>query len=128
MSIKVNWDLALEIIVSRMTEELKRRCPVNNGELRQSISYKIIGERVDIYAVPYWEWVEQGTQPHMPPVDALKDWCKNKWGDENLAWALANHIKIYGTKPAWFVRDMLEQELIGIVSEAMKVPGVITVK
>jgi len=127
MNIKINWDVAFNVLSYKMVEELSRRCPVSSGELRASISAKVIGNELHIYGLDYWEWVERGTPPHMPPVDALKEWCKVHWGDENLAWALANHIRIYGTKPTWFVRDMLEQELVNLIVESLKIPGAIEV-
>ena len=48
--------------------------------------------------------LEDGSKPHMPPVDALKEWAKRHGRDP---WALAMTIKKKGTKanpfmyPAW---------------------------
>jgi len=68
------------------------------------------------------------SRPHMPPVDALEKWAKDKLGDPDLKWALAYHIKKYGTKPSWFIRDTIEQELPGMLARALQVPGAIKVE
>lgn len=100
--------------------EAKMRTPVDFGRLRSSITYRFSddGYAADVYTdVSYAAYVEYGTRPHMPPVAALEDWAARHGGS---AWALAMHIKKYGTKehpymrPAWeavkprYYKDLVE--------------------
>ena len=55
--------------------------------------------------VSYGAYVETGTRPHMPPVNAIKDWIAVKFrgavqGDEHerMAWAVAHKIRRHGTE------------------------------
>jgi hypothetical protein len=94
--IKINWSVVLDNLQFGLVEELKRRCPTHDGDLRKSISSRATDNQLTIYAIYYAMYVNDGTMPHMPPVDALKKWARDKLGDENLAWAVANKIKKYG--------------------------------
>jgi hypothetical protein len=56
-------------------------------------------------ALPYAEYVEIGTRPHMPPVAPIEDWVAAKLGinDEAarraVAFAIARKIAVRGTSP-----------------------------
>lgn len=83
------------------------------GALKSGIRVEVKGMEIFIYMEDYWKYVEYGTPPHMPPVDELKDWVAVKFGltgkaGSNVAWAIAMHIKKYGTKPFPFVRTTLK--------------------
>ena len=127
MRVEFNWDIILESAKWYLIEELKRRCPAHDGDLKRSITAAIKDERLIISALKYAIWVDKGSAPHMPPVDALEKWARDKLGDADLKWAVAYKIKKYGTKPTWFIRDTLEQELPGILTRALQVPGAIKV-
>jgi len=45
----------------------------------------------------YASFLEFGTRPHFPPVDALRDWCAKFLGDEGLAFVVARAISRRGT-------------------------------
>jgi len=128
MKININWGLVFESMKFYLIEELHRRAPTHDGDLKRSITAAIQDDRLIISALHYAIFVDQGTRPHMPPVDALEKWAKDKLGDPDLKWALAYHIKKYGTKPSWFIRDTIEQELPGMLARALQVPGAITVE
>lgn len=86
----------------------QRNAPINDGDLRQNIKVDMDkGNNIQGtvtsqqgYSAP----VEYGSKPHMPPVDALRDWAKRKGIDP---WAVAMSIKKKGTRshpfmfPAW---------------------------
>lgn len=127
MRIEFNWKLIFESMKFYLIEELKRRAPTHDGDLKRSITAAIEDDRLIISALHYALYVDKGTRPHMPPVDALEKWAKDKLGDPDLKWALAYHIKKYGTKPSWFIRDTIEQELPRILKDALQVPGAIEV-
>jgi hypothetical protein len=78
--------------------------------------------------VDYAIYVNEGTAPHWTSVDNLKKWCKDKWGDENLAYALQKHIATYGTKPTKFIQETLEQHLPNLLAEALKTKGAVEIE
>jgi hypothetical protein len=110
-----------------LVEALKKNSPTHDGDLRKSISSDVTETQLTVYAIYYALYVEEGTMPHLPPIDALKKWCKDKLGDENAAYAVQKKIGLYGTKPTWFIRDTLEQELLRLLVEALKQPGAIEI-
>jgi len=58
----------------------------------------------------YALFIELGTDPHWPPIDALRPWARRKLGDENLAFPVARSISIHGTKPQPFLRPTADEE------------------
>ena len=58
--------------------------------------------------------------PHWTSVENLKKWCKDKWGDENLAYALQKHIAKFGTKPSGFIRKVLDEKLYDLFCDSIK--------
>ena len=110
------------LIESRAKQNFQAGTIVNNGPMMQAIHYdgfdmnKMIGTvGVHAEAAPY---VEFGTAPHMPPVDALIGWVTRAFGvgggddteDEEAAWAMAMTIKEYGTQPHPFFFPAVEEE------------------
>jgi len=127
MEVKLNWDIIFEGMQWLLIEELKRRAPVHDGELRRSIRGSIKNEELLIYMVGYAINVEFGSKPHWTSVDNLKKWAKDKLGDEKLAYALQRHIAMYGTKPHPFIRETLIQEFPRILADSLKIPGAVEV-
>lgn len=55
---------------------------------------------VKVSLMDYWVYLENGTGPHMPPIDAIRRWVEVKFNVpeiEGIAWAVANKIKKEGT-------------------------------
>jgi hypothetical protein len=127
MEIKFNWFQILDHMQFGLIESLKKNSPTHDGDLRKSLSSDVTDTQLTVYAIYYALYVEEGTMPHFPPIDALKKWCKDKLGDENAAYAVQKKIGLYGTKPTWFIRDTLEQELLRLLVEALKQPGAIEI-
>lgn len=99
--------------------EVVLRTPKNRGRLRDSILGDVaplgrIGVEGTVwsssaYAVP----VELGTAPHMPPVEPLIAWARQRLGvsgadAERAGWAVARKIARVGTEPAYMFRDTFE--------------------
>lgn len=59
----------------------------------------------------YASFVEFGTRPHFPPVEALKDWAAKFLGDEALAFLVARAISRRGTIAHPFLGPALVQNL-----------------
>ena len=108
----------LFLIKNDLETALKTECPVHDAGLRHSIKVTPKENGVIITMLGYGQHVEFGTAPHAIPVskdnpdsEQLRKWVKDKWGDENLIYVLANHIKRYGTRPHPFVRTVFKREL-----------------
>jgi len=83
----------------------------------QSTIYNITLEGEDTFFAN--SILTHNTPPHMPPVDAIKDWSDKKLGP-GKEWALAMHIKKHGTKSFPFLRPTLDEELIPILKANLK--------
>ncbi|MFT3758979.1 hypothetical protein [Thauera sp.] len=93
---------------AHMQAEVRERTPTTHGTLRASILGDVrvlpgiaiegmVGSSL-AYAVP----VELGSGPHMPPIEPLVEWAKQKLGvrgeqAESAAWAVARAIAQRGT-------------------------------
>lgn len=77
----------------------KLLAPVNDGNLRDSIrgEWRGLGGRW-FSDVPYAPYVENGSRPHWPPIDPLKEWARKVLGDEDAGYAIAASIAKNGTK------------------------------
>ena len=85
---------------------VKSRVPVASGELRDSIH--VDGDSIVADAPHAWP-VENGSVPHMPPVEPLIAWCRLRGipDPEKVAWAIAMTIKERGTKPSHYMRGSI---------------------
>lgn len=135
-----NLDLTtIQDITERFCQELKNKIDSNNsnasGELSKSINgivkqngkYIVISISLD----DYWKYIEYGTKPHFPPIDAIKKWIsvkpvlprplKNgKLPTENqLAYLIGRKISKVGTKAKPFLQPTLTDfDLVGKVYNA----------
>lgn len=94
---------ACQKVQARVVNDARSQAPVFLTTLRQSILPGDISvSRSNVEAkvvanVDYASFVEFGTRPHFPPVDALRDWAAKKLGDENAAFLVARAIGQRGT-------------------------------
>ncbi|WP_287365113.1 HK97 gp10 family phage protein [Thauera sp.] len=106
----------VETVVAHLQGEVQERTPTTFGTLRASI----IG---DVQVLPgiavqgrvgtplaYAVAVELGTKPHMPPVEPLINWARQKLGvsgkqAESAGWAIAKSIAARGTKGHFMFAD-----------------------
>lgn len=87
----------------------RQNMPVGKtGMLRRTTTYVWLGDtRVRVEPVEeYAEYVEFGTRPHFPPVEAITPWARMR-GIE--PWALAHSIAKHGTKAHPFLQRTYEQ-------------------
>jgi len=98
-------------VTESLKDKLDKSHGVDTAAGKSGIRFEIHGDEIIIILPEQMKYVEYGTPPHMPPVDELKGWARRKWGDEKLAWALAMHIKKYGTRPFPFIRNTFSQDL-----------------
>lgn len=106
----------------------------SSGDLSKSIK-SIVKQKgkwieISISLEDYWKYVEYGTRPHFPPIEAIKKWIKvkpilprplknGKLPTENqLAFLIARKISKVGTKPQPFLELTIKQfDLINKVYE-----------
>lgn len=126
-------------ITDSFVNELKAKLESNGtnatGDLSKSIKgiVKFDGKylTVSIRLNEYWRFVEYGTNPHFPPVDAIKKWisvkpvlprplASGKLPTENqLAYLIGRKISRFGTKPKPFLNNTKEEfDLVGKVYNA----------
>jgi len=123
----IDWDLCFSVMQLGLIEELKRRVPIHDGELRQSISTEVSNNKLIVYMVSYALYVEEGTAPHWTSVENLKKWARDKLGDEDLAYALQKSIATKGTKPHPFIKETLIQEFPRLLAKGLGYKGVVKV-
>lgn len=113
--------IAIRIFGEYLVQEIAEKAPVNEGYLKNNIR---LGETsdtmVEIVMPDYALYVEYGSNPHMPPVDAIAEWAKQKGIGEEFAWPIALSIKERGTKAHPFIRPVLKNRLKPLFEEAMK--------
>ena len=120
--VKVRMQMIAMDLEEAFKTKLNKTHGVASGILKSGIRAKVEGDSIIIEMEEYWKYLEYGTPPHMPPVDAIEDWVKVKFGlsgkeGRSVAWAVAFHIKKYGTKPFPFVRVTLEKDYPEILKE-----------
>lgn len=113
--LKALWATAFELTES-MQRKLTNEGGKDTGNLQSSITPEVkqLGNgkyQITFSMSEHGKYVEFGTSPHMPPVEALEDWAERKLGDRKKAWALAMAIKKRGTRAYPFIRPTLRNEL-----------------
>jgi hypothetical protein len=92
----------------------KENTPVDTGRLRSSITHSMDTATVPLWAkvgtnIKYAPFVELGTRPHFPPIDALRSWA-SKHGFAN-AYVICLAISRHGTKAAHMLQRAIDSSL-----------------
>jgi len=95
--------------------------PVDTGRLKNSINVRMFGLVGVIYTnVDYSIYVEFGTRPHFPPVQALEGWA----GRHGVsAFAIALSIARKGTAPQPYMKPALDREKDNYLKSINKIIG-----
>ena len=144
------FSIALDGIALDFQESLKDKLTKEHGRdtsaLISNIKAVAIGNEVIISMPEHGLYLEFGTpgtlrapegmsprDRKMPPVEELYGWVSRKFKDEttgkgikksdvpDAAWALAIHIKKFGTRPFPFIRNTFEYETVDIVRKNFKI-------
>lgn len=109
--------MSVENILKQFIETLRSNLSQHNasGKLSDSLKYtiKFNGKifSVSLRAESYLKYLEHGTKPHWPPVDAIREWIRVKPvlprplpngklpTREQLAFLIGRKISKYGTRP-----------------------------
>lgn len=94
----------------RVESRAKQLCPVDQGQLRASISTQLEVERGSLQVVvgsslKYAIFVHEGTRPHWPPKGALAGWARRHGMASEFP--VRRAIARRGTRPRPFLRDAL---------------------
>lgn len=98
---------------------------IASGRLLESASY-VVEYNDGVYEVgisleEWWKYLEEGTLPHWPPVNAIKNWITVKQivphpdtrgrvpSVDQLAFLIGRKISQEGTEGRWVLKDVLEE-------------------
>lgn len=107
------WPLVLEGIGNDFVNELVRVAPVDTGDLRNSVSYSVNGNRLDISMNEYGYYVEFGTRPH-------EIRAKNKAVLSDGKRIFGKVVQHPGTEANPFIRRTINTKLRDIVYKNIK--------
>jgi len=114
------WPLVLEGIANDFTNELVRTCPVDTGNLKNSINMNKVGRNFVITMPYYAVYVEFGTAPHIirPKNKKALSWTSGKGGGGERFFAKVVHHP--GTAPQPFIRTAFDTALKDIIISNLK--------
>lgn len=126
----------IQDITNDFCTELRNRLSNNNTDASGKLSKSIKGivkqsgkwVTISIQMEDYWRYVEDGTKPHFPPIDAIKKWISVKPvlprplkngklpTTNQLAYLIGRKIAKKGTLPQPFLKPTLTDfDLVGKV-------------
>lgn len=110
------WNLVLQGIGNDLVNELVRVTPVDSGNLRNSITYTIDNNGVNIKMLEYGYMIEFGTSPHIitPKKAKALHW---KQGNADV---FAQVVRHPGTEPNPFIRRTINTKLRNIIYKNIK--------
>ena len=91
------------------------------NKMRYHIKQSTREVEVDLELKDYWKYVENGTKPHWPPIDAILKWVKVKHilpsntyngklpTEKQLAYLISRKISEKGTEGTHDLRETLQQ-------------------
>ncbi len=102
---------------------IKNEPKVNTGRLRDSLSRKVLdtamGTRytLQIFAEDYFIYVNDGRKPNSkpPPIEPIREWCKQKGIDEGLSYAIARSIGKKGI-PATNISERMMKKVFSSIA------------
>ena len=108
-----------------------------SGNLEKSASYRCTfnGKFFEVIfnLQDYWKYLENGTKPHFPPIDAIERWVTIKKlipragsngkvpSTKQLAYLIAREISINGTKPTKLLQNTINSsdDLINAICDEL---------
>lgn len=95
----------------RARQKLRDEGAVDTGRALASIAWIRVGlDGVVSVDATYGKYIEFGTGPHFPPLDALREWCR-RHGMAGLEFVVARHIARVGTPARPFLHPAYQEEL-----------------
>lgn len=116
----------INVIVGELLEHYKKEITATghnaSGELRDTASYKCAfnGKWFEVTFIlsDYWKYLENGSKPHFPPIDAIERWVTVKRiipstmngrvpTTRQLAFLIARGISKNGTQPTKLLQSTM---------------------
>lgn len=116
-------EVAAELL-DRYKENIKSSGHNASGDLANTASYNVTFDgryfEISFNLQEYWKYIENGTKPHFPPVDAIERWIRIKPlvpraykgkvpSTKQLAFLIAREISVNGTKATKLLSKTLDE-------------------
>ena len=110
-------------LLERYKQAIRDNGSTASGELENTATYKVTvnGSYLEVIfnLQEYWKYLENGTKPHFPPIDAIEKWITVKHiipttnsgkvpTTRQLAYLIAREISISGTKPTKLLQKTID--------------------
>lgn len=106
---------ALEGLGIDAVEQMQKTVPFASGHLKDNIDFKVTeeGDKIvlEINMPFYAKFVEYGTPPHFPPLEAIVEWCVSKGIPIEAAYPIAKAMSEQGTRPQPFIRPYINNRM-----------------
>ena len=123
-------------LLNRYKDEIKNNGHEASGQLDNSATYRCTFDgkwfELTFNLQDYWKYLENGTQPHFPPIDAIERWIQVKHivpmtnggnipSTRQLAYLIARGISKNGTKPTKTLQHVIDgaDDLINAICDAL---------
>lgn len=124
-------------LLQRYKDEIKNSGHSASGDLEKTARYKLqfSGRYFEVIfqLQDYWKYLENGTKPHFPPIDAIERWIQVKrivprtnGGKQipttrQLAYLISREISINGTKPTKLLQKTIDDsdDLISLMLDEL---------
>lgn len=124
-------------LLGRYTKAIHDAGKTASGSLERTARYKLEfnGRYIEVIfqLQDYWKYIENGTKPHFPPMDAIEKWIQVKriiprtnGGKQipttrQLAYLISREISVKGTKPTKILQNTIDgaDDLIEQLIEAI---------
>ena len=110
-------------LLQRYKDEIKNSGHSASGDLEKTARYKLqfSGRYFEVIfqLQDYWKYLENGTRPHFPPIDAIERWIQVKRivprtvtdkvpTTRQLAFLISREISVNGTKPTKLLQKTID--------------------
>ena len=110
-------------LLQRYKDEIKKSGHSASGDLEKTAKYKLqfSGRYFEVIfqLQDYWKYLENGTRPHFPPIDAIERWIQVKRivprtvtdkvpTTRQLAFLISREISVNGTKPTKLLQKTID--------------------
>lgn len=125
----------MEELIAQLAEAYRKNLKGHKatGRLENfTTSYSFNGDTFEVFfnLEDYWKYVEFGTKPHFPPIEAIKQWINVKRiipkanngkipTINQLAYAISKSIAKKGTPPSYALANSITDELITKICEKL---------
>lgn len=123
MEVTDNINNIVQDLLNRYKKAISDSGHVASGELENTARYRVMfnGKYLEITFIlqDYWKYLENGTKPHFPPLEAIEKWITVKHiipttdngrvpTTRQLAFKIARGISKNGTKPTKLLQQTID--------------------